>query len=92
MKNIFLAVLAIVFVPLFLFTSCSDFLETNSSTDINEDVALSNTSNLDKVLLATYKGLLMGGNVPSADRGLSGLTGMLSYYDLAGWILQLKVR
>ena len=84
MKNIFLAVLAIVFVPLFLFTSCSDFLETNSSTDINEDVALSNTSNLDKVLLATYKGLLMGGNVPSADRGLSGLTGMLSYYDLAG--------
>lgn len=66
------------------FISCSDFLETHSSTDINEDVALSNTSNLNKILLTTYRGLLMGGNVLSADRGLSGLTGMLSYYDLAG--------
>ena len=83
MKNIFLVILIMTIVSS-SFTSCSDFLETNSSTDINEDVALSNTSNLDKVLLATYKGLLMGGNVNSADRGLSGLTGMLSYYDLAG--------
>ena len=80
MKNIFLVILIMTIVSS-SFTSCSDFLETNSSTDINEDVALSNTSNLDKVLLATYKGLLMGGNVNSADRGLSGLTGMLSYYD-----------
>lgn len=82
-KNIFLMILATFFVPT-SFISCSDFLDTNSSTDINEDAVLSNTSNLDKVLLATYKGLLMGGNVNSADRGLSGLTGMLSYYDLAG--------
>ena len=65
-------------------SGCSDFLETNSSTDLDDTVALSNTNNLDKILLGTYKGLFMGGNVSSADRGLAGLTGMMSYYDLAG--------
>ena len=66
------------------FMSCDDYLETSSSTDISDNVALSNTTNLDKVLLGPYHYLLMGGNVNSSDRVLNGLTGMLSYYDLAG--------
>lgn len=65
-------------------TGCDDFLEMNSSTDVNDNVAISNTANLDKVLIGTYKGLFMGGNVESSDRGLAGLTGMMSYYDCGG--------
>ena len=66
------------------FMSCDDFLETSSSTDVTDNIALSNTNNLDKILLGPYHYLFMGGNVNSADRVLCGLTGMLSYYDMAG--------
>lgn len=84
MKRFFnISVLAFACAAL-LSTGCKDFLETSSSTDIDDNIAISNTGNLDKVLIGTYKGLLMGGNVESSDRGLCGLTGMLSYYDCAG--------
>lgn len=87
MKKIMKKQLILAFSAMVLsasFVSCDDFLETSSSTDVTDEIALSNTNNLDKILLGPYHYLFMGGNVSSADRVLCGLTGMLSYYDMAG--------
>lgn len=87
MKKIIKKQLILAFSAMVLsasFVSCDDFLETNSSTDVTDEIALSNTNNLDKILLGPYHYLFMGGNVNAADRVLCGLTGMLSYYDMAG--------
>ncbi|MBO5251401.1 MAG: RagB/SusD family nutrient uptake outer membrane protein [Bacteroidaceae bacterium] len=81
-KHLILAFSAMVLSASFV--SCDDFLETSSSTDVTDNIALSNTNNLDKILLGPYHYLFMGGNVNSSDRVLCGLTGMLSYYDMAG--------
>lgn len=61
MKNIFikLAKIAVVFFGI-LNTGCEDFLDINSSTATDDTIVLSNTSNLDKILVGTYNGLLMG--------------------------------
>ena len=85
MKNIFikLAKIAVVFFGI-LNTGCEDFLDINSSTATDDTIVLSNTSNLDKILVGTYNGLLMGNTVYASDRGLAGLTGMMHYYPLAG--------
>lgn len=81
MKNIFikLAKIAVVFFGI-LNTGCEDFLDINSSTATDDTIVLSNTSNLDKILVGTYNGLLMGNTVYASDRGLAGLTGMMHYY------------
>lgn len=85
MKNMFikLAKIAVVFFGI-LNTGCEDFLDINSSTATDDTIVLSNTSNLDKILVGTYNGLLMGNTVYASDRGLAGLTGMMHYYPLAG--------
>ena len=54
MKNIFikLAKIAVVFFGI-LNTGCEDFLDINSSTATDDTIVLSNTSNLDKILVGT---------------------------------------
>ena len=86
MKNIFKSFSTVVAIAVAAFagTGCEGFLDANSSTATDDTIVLSNTSNLDKVLVGTYNGLLMGNTVSSSDRGLAGLTGMMSYYPLAG--------
>lgn len=86
MKNIFKSFSTVVAIAVAAFagTGCEGFLDANSSTATDDTIVLSNTSNLDKVLVGTYNGLLMGNTVNSSDRGLAGLTGMMSYYPLAG--------
>lgn len=86
MKNIFKSFSTVVAIAVAAFagTGCEGFLDANSSTATDDTIVLSNTSNLDKVIVGTYNGLLMGNTVPSSDRGLAGLTGMMSYYPLAG--------
>lgn len=63
-------------------TSCSDFLDTKSSIDTPEDVALTSTSGLNKVLTSAYKQLYF--NSQGEDRAYAGLPGLQMYVDLGG--------
>lgn len=86
MKNIFkkLSIVATLAVTAFAGTGCQDFLQASSSTSAPDDVALANTGNIEMLLRGVYKGIFVGGNVASADRIQNGMTGLMSWYDVAG--------
>ena len=86
MKKIFkkLSTVAAIAVVAFAGTGCQDYLQASSSTDVTDEVALSNTNNIEMLLRGVYKGIFVGGNVASADRIQNGMTGLMSWYDVAG--------
>lgn len=63
-------------------TGCSDFLETSSSVDTSDEIALANTAGLEKILTSAYKQLYF--NTQGADRVYAGLPGLQMYVDLGG--------
>ena len=83
MKKVFkkIQILALA-AALGLNSGCSDFLETSSSVDTSDEVALSNTSGLQMILTSAYKQLYF--NSQGADRVYAGLPGLQMYVDLGG--------
>lgn len=65
-----------------LTTGCADFLETNSSVNTSDQVALANTAGLQKILTSAYKQLYF--NIQGSDRVYAGLPGLQMYVDLGG--------
>lgn len=65
-----------------MFSSCNDFLETNSSVATSDQVAVSNTAGLEKILTSAYKQLYF--NTQGSDRVYAGLPGLQMYVDLGG--------
>lgn len=65
-----------------LTTGCSDFLDTNSSVNTSDQVALANTAGLQKILTSAYKQLYF--NTQGSDRVYAGLPGLQMYVDLGG--------
>ncbi len=63
-------------------SGCSDYLTTNSSTDISDVSVLSSASNLNMVLTSAYRKLYF--NFNDGERVYAGLTGMQMYVDLGG--------
>ncbi|MGO1521431.1 MAG: RagB/SusD family nutrient uptake outer membrane protein [Sphingobacterium sp.] len=63
-------------------SGCSDFLETSSSVDTSDEVALESTNGLQMILTSAYNQLYF--NTQGTDRVYAGLPGLQMYVDLGG--------
>lgn len=80
--NLFFDMVLIV-LPLSL-SSCSDYLNTSSSTDVSTELVEGNITQLEKVLISTYKNVLFTAHVSGAIRVYAGVPGLCMYNDLRG--------
>ncbi|GAB6395109.1 MAG: RagB/SusD family nutrient uptake outer membrane protein [Bacteroidales bacterium] len=67
-------------------SSCNDYLETNSSTDVSDNIVLSTTTGLNMVLTSSYRVLHYGANKAGAQEvgAYVGIAGYHLYYDCSG--------
>ncbi|MDR2272199.1 MAG: RagB/SusD family nutrient uptake outer membrane protein [Sphingobacterium sp.] len=83
MKKIFKTINFTILASSLLFMgSCKDFLDTNTSVDTEEGMALSSAGQLQMVLTSAYRQLYF--NDQGADRVYAGLPGLQMYVDLGG--------
>ncbi|MDR3093034.1 MAG: RagB/SusD family nutrient uptake outer membrane protein [Bacteroidales bacterium] len=87
MKNIH-KIYSFLFIVLMAlpFSSCTDELNTNSSTDVSDKEVLTSVSGLNMVLLSAYQYILMGDSKEGAQGQAvyTGIPGLCLYYDLSG--------